>query len=187
MSAWPAPAHGNAARPLEDDDLRWRADAARHDCALRPERADQPRCLRSICRQRAGPGASPRRHRGHGQSLQPQGVKGARDDRGRRRRTQVPAALQSRLQSDRKRILKAQGNAAKGRRAHHRRPVDRHRTHRRHLRSSRMRQLLLRLRIRYRAMGFRSSSPLLRPVPGRHNSQKERERTSTPPRRSRTR
>ena len=71
-----APAHGTAARPLEDLDLRCRAHPARHDRALRARSPDQPCRLRDLSREGAGPRAAGGRHRRHGQPVQPQGGRG---------------------------------------------------------------------------------------------------------------
>jgi hypothetical protein len=56
----------------------------------------------------------------------------------------VPSALQPRLQSDRKRLLKAQGTAAKGGGANGRRPVEPHQRIAADLHAAGMRQLLRR-------------------------------------------
>ncbi len=58
-----------------------------------------------------------------------------------RRRAALPATLLARSQSDRTGLRQAQGPPAQGRRAHRRRPVERHRPAARPLRPSRMRQL----------------------------------------------
>jgi hypothetical protein len=82
-----AAAHGRSPWPLEDHDLRRRPDHARHDRPLGCSTgADQPRRLRDLCRQGARARAPARRHRRHGQPVQPQGAARTRDDRGRRRR-----------------------------------------------------------------------------------------------------
>jgi hypothetical protein len=59
-------------------------------------------------------------------------------------------------------LRQAQGPAAQGGRTHRRRPLARHRTHRRHFQSRGMRKLLRSRRVRCRLIGFRSK--LLSPI-----------------------
>lgn len=73
------------------------------------------------------PELKPRRHRDHGQSLEPHIARRPHGDRSRRRRVAVPAALQPGLQPDRKRVREAQGPAPQSRRAHRRRLPGNHR------------------------------------------------------------
>ena len=85
------------ARPLEDHHAHRGPEPA--VCrALRACRRGQPRRLRGVRRAGARPRAAARRHRGHGQPLQPQGADRRGRSSRRRRSTGLPAALQPRLQ-----------------------------------------------------------------------------------------
>ncbi len=159
-----APAHGPAARPLEDLDLRRRVHRARHDRSLRARSPDQPCRLRDLCREGAGPRAPLWRYRRHGQPVQPQGAGGAPKDRGRRRRNPLPAALLARPQPHRNGLRQTQGAAPPGRRTHRRGAVGRHRPNPRNLPTTGMQKLLRRRRIRSRFIGYRSSAKAADPA-----------------------
>src|SRR3982750_4228111 len=67
--------------------------------------------------------------------VEPQEPSGARGHCGGRRQAVVPAALQSRLQSNREGLFQAEGASAKGRRTHRQRPTPSHPSHPRRLHS----------------------------------------------------
>ena len=77
------------------------------------------RFFQRLCGTGAGSDALARRHRRHGQPARPQGRTRPRRYRGRGGQAVVPSALQSRLQSHRKRLRQAQGRAQEDRRPHH--------------------------------------------------------------------
>lgn len=84
---WPvsqgrAVADGLPARPPHDHHARRRAAPHRHDRADGARRADQRRLVRSLCHPSPRSRAAARRHRHHGQPLQPQASLGARTHRG---------------------------------------------------------------------------------------------------------
>jgi transposase len=84
---------GGAARPSQDHHFRCGIAPRWSDRAAGAGRSDERREFPCLCP--PVPCAQParRRHRGHGQSKQPQGARRARSDRGRRRNAAVSAAL----------------------------------------------------------------------------------------------
>jgi hypothetical protein len=93
-SKGPAFAGWHPPRTLEDHHLRGWAPHHRPGRALCPRRPDQPRCVRDLRRQGSRSRAAPRRRRGHGQPVEPQGAEGAQDDRGSRREPALPSVRQ---------------------------------------------------------------------------------------------
>ena len=118
-----APASRHPARPLEDHDLRRWPAQQRHGGTHGARRTDQRHRLPGLRRSGADPRPAAWRHRRHGQSRQPQEAEHPRRHRGCRRTPALPAALQPGLQPDRECLRQAQGHAAQGRRAIHRRPL----------------------------------------------------------------
>ena len=90
---------------------RRRAASSRPGCSTGRSTATPSRPTSA----RSWPRTEARRHRHHGQPLQPQAAGGAGPDRGGRGAGALPPAVQPRLQPDREGLRQAQGPAAQGR------------------------------------------------------------------------
>ena len=124
------PAEGRGAvRTLDHPDLHRRAALRWPDCAMGDRSSDEPRDLRHVCRDPARANLAQGRRGDPRQPLQPQKRKGRGHPQAARRLVPLPAALQSRPQSDRDGLRQAQGPPPPRRGQDHRCPVESHRRH----------------------------------------------------------
>src|SRR5208283_1545447 len=113
LSARPKVTRRRPARPLQDD------YAGRRPAPLRPRGAkglrpaDQRGLVRGVGGKISRPHPLERRHRRHGQSVEPQGTEGRTTHKGGRSRTAISAALQPRHEPDRKGFFQAEGLASR--------------------------------------------------------------------------
>lgn len=131
----------------EDGNAGRGPSLVRHGGADDARRADQWRLVRSLFHFGAGARTQARRHRSHGQTVDPQADGDLRENRSGRRNPQVPSTLQPGLQSHRESVRTAQGHVAQGRRTSGVGPLGPHLKTRRNLRARRMRQLFQIVRI----------------------------------------
>lgn len=162
---WPmckrqAHAHKRSSWSLENHNLHRSVDVTRLHCSFRHRQTGQPHHFRNTCREGIAARASTRRHHRHGQPVQPQGAKGAQNDRERRRQARIPPAIQSGFQPHRKRILKTQGSVAQGRRVLQRRSLDNHRPVAQPLHPKRMPERFRRRWIRCNMIGAAKQHPV---------------------------
>src|SRR5208337_2611543 len=129
LSARPKVARRRPARPLQDGYARRRPAPSRPRGAKGLRSADQRGLVRGMGGRMSRPHPLERRHRRHGQSVEPQGTQSRATHKGGRSRTAISAALQPRHEPDRKGLFQAEGLPAQNRRTNRRGPADRPRRH----------------------------------------------------------